>query len=384
MKKVGVALGLLVLLAALVVYQRSQQHRSETTFNIATAAIAEVSKTILASGNMRFDTQLELRSELIGVVSRVYVKQGDRVARGELLLELDKTLFRARFEQVSSTVAVQKTAIARLDVLLTEDRRKERQLRKLFDKNVLDQDSLSDAQNKVKLRILELEGAKYRLKQLQAELAQAEDSLAKTEFRAPEDALVITVGIKPGETVIPSAASIPGSSLVTLAKADSYIARLRVDEADLEDVSLGQSVQLYLAANAEKPFEGRVSHIGLLAQSGPSGHGVYYPVDVRLVGAAPFYPGMSCRAEIVVSAAERTVAVPIAAILQDDKGAYVWSVKNNTAKRQAITLGVSSDVSQQALTGIAAGEAVIVGPARHMAGLEDGQTIAVNTPGGAQ
>ncbi|PID55226.1 MAG: hypothetical protein CR978_00110 [Gammaproteobacteria bacterium] len=352
MKKVGVALGLLVLLAALVVYQRSQQHRSETTFNIATAAIAEVSKTILASGNMRFDTQLELRSELIGVVSRVYVKQGDRVARGELLLELDKTLFRARFEQVSSTVAVQKTAIARLDVLLTEDRRKERQLRKLFDKNVLDQDSLSDAQNKVKLRILELEGAKYRLKQLQAELAQAEDSLAKTEFRAPEDALVITVGIKPGETVIPSAASIPGSSLVTLAKADSYIARLRVDEADLEDVS--------------------------------SGHGVYYPVDVRLVGAAPFYPGMSCRAEIVVSAAERTVAVPIAAILQDDKGAYVWSVKNNTAKRQAITLGVSSDVSQQALTGIAAGEAVIVGPARHMAGLEDGQTIAVNTPGGAQ
>lgn len=377
MRKTVTALVLLMLFAALLVYQKRSQHVVQHTFETAFATVEEVSDSILASGNMRFDSQLELRSELIGVVSKVAVKQGDQVKRGELLLELDKTVFIAQFEQASSAIAIQKANIERLGVLLANDKRKLAQYQRLFDKNMLDRDTLADAESLVKSRSLELEGASYRLKQLQAELTQAKNNLAKTEFRAPEDALVIAVGVKAGETVIPSAASIAGSSLVTLAKVDSYLARLRVDEADLADVFIGQSVKVYLAADSSMPIAGKVSHIGLLAQTGRQGNGVYFPVDVRLSAASPLYPGMSCRSEIILTANEKAVSVPIAAVKQEGDAYYVWTVKERKAKRQKVSLGIASDVRQQITQGIEKDDIVIIGPGRDMAMLENDMLIAV-------
>ncbi|WP_298442022.1 efflux RND transporter periplasmic adaptor subunit [uncultured Ferrimonas sp.] len=374
------ALSLLALFAAvgfLAMSQNTSSAASNTPMETHVVEVADIHDSILASGNFTFADQIELRSEVMGVVTKVLVDEGTFVRKGELLLELDKTQFAANVAQAKASVDIQAAEIKRLDEMATERERVRTQLATLAKAGTIDSETYAQAISHAKIAVIDLEAAQHRLVQLQALLAQHEINLNKTQFTAPLDGLVLNVGVKVGETVIAGSTNIVGSALMTLADTNTYVAQVRVDEADLANISRGQSVDLFAAALPNQALSGQITNVSTTAQRSNQGQGLHYQVEVTLASSEYLFPGMSCRAEILVQQQANALAVPIAAIQQQNGEHFVWVVDNQIAEKRKVSLGVSSDLQQVITTGIQPNERVIIGPSRQLNGLQPGHKVTL-------
>ncbi|MBW8184977.1 efflux RND transporter periplasmic adaptor subunit [Shewanella nanhaiensis] len=335
----------------------------------------KINDTILASGNLRFASEIQIRSEVTGIVNQIYVKEGQLVEKGDLLMELDPEIFIAEVRKARASVEIQLIEIQRLEELANEAARRAGQYRELLGKGLTDQDTAAQLQSQLKVAKINVRAAKQGLEQYKAILAQSQSRLDKSRFHAAIDGLISTVDIKEGETVIAGTTNIIGSPLMTLADVDSYVAQIRVDEADVANIELGQEVEVFAAATPQMASLGRISSISTSARKDGVNKGLYYKVEVMLQKEQFAYPGMSCRAEIVLARSDVELIIPIAAVKQFDGKSYVWVVEENKAVRRNIQLGLSTDTEQIVLSGLSNREVVIVGPSRQVKALKEGTEV---------
>ncbi|GGI86701.1 RND transporter [Shewanella hanedai] len=334
-----------------------------------------INDTILASGNLRFASEIQIRSEVTGIVNRVYVKEGQLVKKGELLMELDPKIFIAEVRRARAAVEIQLIEIQRLEEIANEASRRAGQYRELLGKGLTDQDTAAQLQSQLKVAKINVKSAIQGLEQYKAVLTQSQNRLDQSRFLAAIDGLISTVDIKEGETVIAGTTNIVGSPLMTLADVDSYVAQIRVDEADVSNIEIGQEVEVFAAATPQKASLGQISSISTSAKKDGINKGLYYKVEVILQKGDVVYPGMSCRAEIVLARSGVELIIPIAAVKQLDGANFVWVVEENKAVRRNVQLGLSTDTEQIVLSGLADKELVIVGPSRQVKALRNGTEV---------
>jgi len=195
--------------------------------------------------------------------------------------------------------------------------------------------------------------------------------------------LLASVNIKEGETVIAGTTNIIGSDLMLVADPSAILAELRVDETDIAGIKLDQHADIYAAAYPNQPFTGKVINIGTSAKNQAGSQGLSFKVKVLLDATdRQLYAGMSCRAEIATSIAENGLKLPIEAIQKEDGSYFVWKLNtDNTVTKTAVTVGISSDIEQALTSGVAKGDRIVIGPARPLSSLKEGDTVAVkNSP----
>lgn len=372
---------LLIAIAACVSFfalsKTSSSLAGDVVFSPYTVQEQTVDDSILASGNFTFANKIALRSEVIGKVTRLYVQEGDMISKGDMLLELDKTAFIADVEQAQASVNIQVAEIKKLQELENEAIRKSAQVEALSVRHIIDTDTLAKSHSNVLIAKIDLESATHRLSQLKAVLAQREDALSKAVFVAPIDGLVLNVDIKEGETVIAGTTNIVGSALLTLADVSTYVAQIRVDEADLANVSIGQRVNVFPAATPTKPLKGEIVSVSTMAKQQGSNQGLFYKVLVKLNSAEYLFPGMSCRAEVLVSKHEQALSVPIGAIQKSNGEHFVWVTNDNKVEKRTVRLGLSSDIEQVIIAGLQKNETVLTGPSRGLEQLKHGASVLV-------
>ncbi|SNY51745.1 HlyD family secretion protein [Arsukibacterium tuosuense] len=373
-----VIVAVLVGLLSLSQYRKQQQTTSVTTALVSEGALAD---SILASGNLEYNTQIQIRSEVTGRVLEVLVEEGDTVEKGQMLMRLDDTAFAADVNRNRAMVQSQQIDIARAKAQLADLQRQFNRQQQLLKSGLIQQETIDSLQSQLDIAGINVRSAEAALQQGQAMLAMAEDNLSKTLYRAPIAGLLSTVDIKPGETVIAGSTNIIGSPLMTLADPSAILAELRVDEADIANVHLGQQAEIYAAAYPHQAIQGEVIQIATSARYLNQSQSLSFRVKVLLQPQdIALYPGMSCRAEIILSQKQQSLQVPIAAIQQDSQqqeaAYFVWKVVDNVAVKQTVTLGMATDIAQEILTGLQAGDEVIVGPARTMLGLAEGRRLA--------
>ena len=344
-----------------------------------------IRSSVLASGRLVHEEQVKLSTEEIGKVTAIYVAEGDTVKKGQLLLQIDDQRYRAAVEQNEAAAQVQKMAIERQELQLENlstqwDRQKELHERKLIDDNTFD-----TVTNNVKIAEVDLDSSRESLRQVQAQLEQAQDHLAKTRAYSPIDGVVTSLDIKVGETAISSSTNIPGSSLMTIANPASILTEVNVDEADIANIEVGQAARVYAIAYPDRPVDGTVSSIAVTAKVAEGQQGRSFAVKIRLddPGEITLRPGMSCRAEIFSATKKDVIAAPIQAIrVNEDLAAgethrYVFVIQNNTAHRVEVEVGLSDDTYQEIKSGVKAGDQVVTGPDRVLRALEDGDRVTV-------
>ena len=189
--------------------------------------------------------------------------------------------------------------------------------------------------------------------------------------------LLASVNIKEGETVIAGTTNIIGSDLMLVADPSAILAELRVDETDIASIKIGQIADIYAAAYPNKPFKGKVINIGTSAKNQAGSQGLSFRVKVLLDPTErQLYAGMSCRAEIASSIGENILKLPIEAIQSDDDEKFVWIVnKDNTVSKKVVELGISSDIEQAISSGVSEQDTVVLGPARPVSKLKEGDVI---------
>ena len=348
-----------------------------------------IKSSILASGTLAYREQVQLRSEVIGQVTELHVKEADRVNKNDPVITLDPKTYQAQVEQAEARVRIQQIAIERQRLLIKTLTDRFGRQQKMFTKKLVDEDSYEAVESELALAKVDLRSYQESLLQSRAALDQAEDLLSKTRITSPIDGVVIQVDIKEGETVIAGTMNIPGATMMVIADPSETLTEVQVDEADIAQVLEGQQADIFTAAYPDTPLSGTIQSIATTARQTPGQASLSFLVKILLdeQDTMVIRPGMSVRADIYTESSEETLAVPVQAVLydedtdEDDKGkekeeqTYVFVMEDGKAVRKDVETGISSDSDQEIKSGLKEGEVIISGPFRVLRNMIDGDEV---------
>ena len=391
MKKILVFVVIGVIVVAVPLLSKFRGGTDAKEVELSDAEYRLIKSSILASGTLAFREQIELTPEVIGQVVEVHVEESDTVRKGDLVITLDPKTYQAQVDQAAARYRMQAIAIERQRLLISNlEDRYERQ-KSMFEKKLVDEDSFELLQNQLSLSRVDLRSNQESLRQARAALDQAEELLSKTVIRSPIDGVVIQVEVEEGETVIAGTTNIPGSTMMVIADPSETLTEVRVDEADIAQVEVGQRADIFAAAYPDTALEGTVQSIAAVARQTPGQQSLSFLVKILLdeQDELKILPGMSVRADIYTQTTEKTLAVPIQAIRYDEESdedaaredqPFVFVVEDGKAVRRDVKTGISSDADQEILDGLEEGETVISGPFRVLRHLNEGDPVSELEP----
>lgn len=379
MKKAIIITIAIVAFVGLIVSKQVTGDKKQAQVNIAQVEQGNIADSIMASGNLVFNTQVQLRSEVTCRVDKVFVEEGQSVKQGDILMRLDTTAFESEVNRNQAVLRATEIEIKHSQTRLANLERQLKRQKELYDVGLGNQESFENIESARDLAKIDIESRKESYNQAQASLQIAQDRLSKSVFRAPMSGLLASVNIKEGETVIAGTTNIIGSDLMLVADPSAILAELRVDETDIASIKLNQQADIYAAAYPNKPFSGKVINIGTSAKNQPGSQGLSFRVKVLLDPTdRQLYAGMSCRAEIATSIAENGLKLPIEAIQKEEGKTFVWRLNSdNTVSKVIVSVGISSDIEQAITEGLSKGDNVVIGPARPISKLQEGDVVSL-------
>ena len=401
MKK-KIIIGALAVFTVILAYSIFSSDESEVSVRTKKAMSEEIKSSILASGTLIYKDQIELRSEVIGQVSELFIEEGDSVTKDQILMQLDQKTFKADVEEMEAYVRMQQIAIERQNKQLENIQAQWERNKNLYERKMIGQDAYELVENQHELAKIDLRSREEALSQAKATLEKASERLSKTVFRSPITGIATSVDIKIGETAISGTQNIAGSNLMTIADPSSILVEVEVDEADIANVRLNQDVDVYAVAFPDDALKGRVKTIATSAKRASNREGLSFTVKILLEESnIDIRPGMTCRAEIFTKTREKTLAVPMQAVVfeeitDDDSpvsvsggrggpkfgkamnlntSSNIFVYSDGKAIKKEVKLGISNDELQEILSGIAEGDEIIIGPPRVLAKLKDGDSV---------
>ncbi len=354
MKKILIIAGVVVALLALVGFSVQQSKKNVVTVQTGKAIREDLATVVSASGEIKPKTYVNVGAQGYGKILQLYVKEGQTVKKGDLLVRLENTqpradvaAQRANFEtsrtDAAAAEAAVKTAQAdlnraqadteqkRLDYERAEGLYKAQLIAKSdYDakKAAYDVATADLAQSEAKLAQAkaQVQSALGHIGQAQATLTRFSDVLSKTTYAAPFDGIVTNLPVREGESVVVGIQNAPGSTLMTLADMSVITAEVLVDETDIVNVKVNQPAEVTVDALPGQVFKGHVSEIGDQAlvrssgvatsqTTGSSNEAKDFKVVVTLDNPPPnLRPGLSTTAKITTFSKQSVLAIPIQAL----------------------------------------------------------------------
>lgn len=388
MKKALIGGGIVAALVILVFATRAGGDEAKAV-QVTEVKQQSIDSSVLASGSLVYREEVDLRPEVIGKVSAVPVEEGDHVTKGQVVVRIDPETFKAEVATEEANVRMARIAINQQKLTIENLERDWQRKQKIYKQGLLDTATYDNATNELAIARAELKSRQQALSLSQAQLAKAREQLDRTEIRSPIDGIVTQVDVKPGETVIAGTTNIVGSALMNIADPSAMFAEVRVDEADIAHVALGQSVEVTAVAYPNDSLNGRVNFIGTSATTAEGRQGLSFKVKVLLAGddMIDLRPGMSCRAEIHTRSSQNALVVPVQAVLytdedrdnasRDSASGYVFVLEDGHAKKREVTTAISNDQNIAIASGLKAGDKVVTGPYQVLHHLKAGDALKV-------
>ncbi len=248
-----------------------------------------------ASGSVRPDTLIEVRSQASGEVTDIKIQTGDVVRRGTLMIEIDPRTARNNVEQAQAALDV---ARARLQNAAASKRRAD----ELFE-------SQSISEQERDASALDYANANAELVRTRVALENAQIALEQTAVRAPINGTVITKTVERGSVITSSTSGVGGGTiLMTMADLNLVQVRTLVDETDIGKIQPGQRVTVTVEAYPNRSFEGTVSKIEPQAETAQNV--TMFPVIFRISNREGLLrPGMNAEVEVHVGERRGVLAV---------------------------------------------------------------------------
>jgi HlyD family secretion protein len=300
--RVAVQLAVVAALGAAAFYgwrtwQASQVKTLDERYQFEEVARGPITQTVTANGTLNPVALVNVGTQVSGTVQHLYADFNSKVDAGQILLELDPTLFRAAVEQSSGNAA---SATASLELARVNEAR----IRELLRQDYVPQQDLDQALQTRK-------SAEAQLRSARGQLARDKANLDFSVIRSPVSGTVVSRSVDLGQTV---AASFQTPTLFQIAQ---DLASMQIDtnvaEADIGRVRTGQAVKFTVDAFPGRNFEGRVQQIRLspIIQQNVVTYNVVVGVDNRdLV----LMPGMTAYIAVQVDQRDDTLLVPAAAL----------------------------------------------------------------------
>jgi HlyD family secretion protein len=211
--------------------------------------------------------------------------------------------------------------------------------------------------------------------------------VSKTDITAPMDGVVTRLQVREGEMVVFGVQNQPGTILMTISDLNTINAEVKVAEADVLRIEVGQSTVVVLEAMPGRDFTGRVVEVGASALQvvGAAAAAREFRVVIQLDQPDPaLRPGLTCDAEILTHEKRDVLTVPLqAVVLRPDPASAgersgVFSVDGGRAKFVPVEAGIIGGLDIE-VDGVTEGSSVIVGPFQVLRELQDGTPVEVGS-----
>lgn len=199
MKRKLIALAVITAMLGIPVAVKFGSSPAKVEAELAKVENKAIYPAVLASGSLVFRQEVQLSPEVIGKVSAVLVKEGDKIEQGQVVLRLDPSTYKADVAQQEAAVRNAAVSVDRAQIDLDNQQRKLERSRQLAAAKFIDVSRLDDAKLAVDLAVVGLRSARESRQQAMAMLALAQERLAKTEVRSPIAGTATSVSIKAGE-----------------------------------------------------------------------------------------------------------------------------------------------------------------------------------------
>jgi len=407
-----------VLLLAILLSNLARQAGGAVGVQVAEAKVGEISSTVRAPGKIQPETLVKLSANVPGEVVRLAVKEGDRVRRGQFLLQLDDTQYRAEVRQSQAALDAARSEFRSADAAFAQSDAVLRRKESLFTQKLVSPEELESARAQRNGDRARLDAARENVARQEAALQAAQDNLRKTRFESPIDGTITQLNIERGEIVVIGTMNNPGTVVLSVADLSRMKVEADVDETDVASVRLGQPTTVKVDALPDTSLGGKVVEIAnspKVSDLGTQEQQTNFEVEVMLDRPPPsLRPGMTADVEIRTGTRAGVLHVPIQAVVirtqeeldrasrrakgrrgkapaadtladsaaakrtQEIKGVFV--LDKGVAHFRRIRTGIASDTDFEITGDVRAGEKVITGPYRVLRNLKPGQRAKVAEP----
>lgn len=344
-----IVLAVLAIAVALLLLLKKED-KQVLVYQVITLEPTTISSSVTATGTVEPVKQVEVGTQVSGIISKIYVDYNSVVKEGQLIAELDMSVLRTELE---SSRANLNSAKVEYDY---QTRNYER-IKGLYEKELVSATEFEQAQ-------YSYDKARFSYSQAQSNYSKSQKNIGYAKIYSPIDGVVLSRAVDEGQTV---ASGFSTPTLFTIAN-DLTAMRViaNVDEADIGAVKEGQRVDFEVDAYPEDTFRGTVTQVRLQATT--TSNVVTYQVvidapnpDLKLM------PGLTANITIYTLDKHDVLAVPVRALrFTPENEKYqentVWrQMQDGSLERTSVTLGVSDGVQTEILEGLSAGDRVVTG-----------------------
>lgn len=404
----------------------------------ATAKLKTITQLVSASGKVQPEIEVIIRPDVSGEIIELAVNEGDFVREGDLLVRIKPDIYQAQIDNLNAALLTQKARLEQTRAALIRAEAAYKRDKTLYEKDLISEMEYIQSKSEFDSQTASLNAAKYQIQSAEAQLRQAKEELEQTVIRAPQNGTVTGLSVEEGERVLGNS-QMAGTEMMRVSLLDRMEVLVEVNENDIVNVNYADTARIEVDAYPERNFNGVVTEIANSARvtgSGTNEQVTNYQVKVRIVTphnldssaeqmvrseisedpeqmfVPNFRPGMSATVDVETQTAVNVVSVPIQAVTvrdfaedrssenaesdsaeimlastqddglviqEEDIRKVVFVVKDGKAVRRQVETGISDNSHIQILSGLEAGEEVVIGSYRTLSNsLNNGDKVKVN------
>jgi len=415
--KLGLFAGLIVVAVGAVMAMGAARNKKKAVeVRMEPVGTRDLVAVVTASGKIEPDTKVDILSDIQGRITKIAVKEGDTVRKGDFLIQIDAAVFEAAVSRAQGLVASAQSDYLRARANEDQARRtRDRSLElQRANASLITTEAVEQAQTAFEVAVANTKASQAGLDQARAGLQEANDNLRKTRIVAPINGRVTRLAVEEGEVAVPGTFSRDVGLLMTVADLSVILAKVQVDETDVIRLAEGDSVEVTIDAFPDTAFVGQVTRISNSARltatataSGSTDRAVDFDVEVTLENPpAEIRPDLSCTARIVTETRKGALSIPIISLTvreheklpnesaparTDTTGSKrkkevegVFVVNEGIAMFRPVKVGIAGDEYFEVLEGLKPGETIVSGTYQAIRDLKDSTRVKSSVPDSAK
>jgi HlyD family secretion protein len=406
-----------VLLVVLVLVSASAKREKGVEVRFEHVGRRDLVAAVTASGKIQPKKKVDVSADITGRITRIAVREGDYVQKGQFLLQIDPTTYEANLQRSQAAMSSAEAGAVQARANRDQAQRLLARTKELHEQNpnLVSPEQLEQAQTAFEIAEANSTAATHNVEQSRAALLEARDQLAKTHLVAPMAGRITRLAVEEGEVAVPGTFSRETGLLLTVSDLSVIQVKVQVDETDVVRLHLADSVEVTIDAFPDTAFVGRVTKVSdsaiLTAASsvgGQNDRAVDYEVEITLTNPpSEVRPDLSATARIVTDTRKQTLAIPIIALTvrentpvatehgrgvaaaptpaatgatattdpkkKEAEGVFV--VNNGVATFRPVKVGIAGEEYFEVVEGVREGDTIVAGPYQAIRDLKEGARV---------
>lgn len=409
-KRTKIILGAVAAVVVAFVLMGLIRGRDKDVPRVTTAKVEKIElvQKVTANGKIQAKRKVDHSALVMGQVVNLAVKEGDRVKKGQLLLQIDRAQLAAQAAGREASLSAMRNDLEAARATAEQARRDFERARQNFDAKILSEAEFQKARSALDTAEATLAATQNRVNETVANLAASQDSLSKTTVIATMDGVVTALPIREGEVTVIGTMNNPGTQLLTVSDMTEVEAVMMVDETSVPQVKIGQKATLSIDAYPKRKFNGTVTEVGSspIAKNDPDlltltqgSEAINFKVRIRVEDPPDtIRPGFSVTADVVTGRRDGATAIPIQAlVVRDVKPAGkdvtpaagsrpeteegVLLVQNGKLAFQKVKTGIAGELMIESVEGPKVGAEIVTGPFKVLRQVKEGDRVIIEKEG---